>query len=54
MGQPQLADDPRFRTAGERKAHEDELELLLTAWTTQHDRWDITHTLQAVGVAAFP
>ena len=54
MGQPQLADDPRFCTASERKAHEDELERLLTAWTTQHDRWDITHTLQAVGVAAFP
>ena len=54
MGQPQLADDPRFQSASERKAHEDELEQLLTAWTTKHDRWEITHTLQAVGVAAFP
>ena len=54
MGQPQLANDPRFRSASERKAHEDELEQLLTSWTTQHDRWEITHTLQAVGVAAFP
>src|SRR4029077_6629402 len=54
MEQPQLANDPRFRTASERKAHEDELEQLVTAWTTQHDRWEITHTLQAVGVAAFP
>ena len=54
MGQPQLADDPRFRTAGDRKTHEDELEQFVTAWTTQHDRWEITHKLQAVGVAAFP
>jgi crotonobetainyl-CoA:carnitine CoA-transferase CaiB-like acyl-CoA transferase len=32
----------------------DLLEQLLTAWTTRHDRWEITHTLQAAGVAAFP
>jgi crotonobetainyl-CoA:carnitine CoA-transferase CaiB-like acyl-CoA transferase len=54
MGQPQLADDPRFRTARERKAHEDEVEQFLSAWTMQQDRWEITHKLQAVGVAAFP
>jgi crotonobetainyl-CoA:carnitine CoA-transferase CaiB-like acyl-CoA transferase len=54
MGQPQLADDPRFRTVSDRKTHEDELEQCLTAWTTQHDRWEITRQLQAVGVAAFP
>lgn len=54
MGQPQLADDPRFRTARDRKAHEDELEHHITTWTLQHDRWEITRTLQAVGVAAFP
>jgi crotonobetainyl-CoA:carnitine CoA-transferase CaiB-like acyl-CoA transferase len=54
MGQPQLIDDPRFRTASDRKAHEDELEQLITAWTTQHDRWEIVRNLQTVGVAAFP
>jgi crotonobetainyl-CoA:carnitine CoA-transferase CaiB-like acyl-CoA transferase len=54
MGQLQLVDDPRFRTASERKAHEDELEQFITAWTTQHDRWEITRRLQAVNVAVFP
>ena len=54
MDQPQLVADPRFRTARDRKAHEDELEQLITAWTIQHDRWEITQRLQAVGVAAFP
>jgi crotonobetainyl-CoA:carnitine CoA-transferase CaiB-like acyl-CoA transferase len=54
VGQAQLADDPRFRTARDRKVHEDELEQVLTAWTTQQDRWEITLKLQAVGVAAFP
>ncbi|MGE0822740.1 MAG: CaiB/BaiF CoA transferase family protein [Candidatus Binatia bacterium] len=54
MEHPQLIDDPRFRTARDRKAHEDELEQLITTWTSQRDRWAITHSLQAVGVAAFP
>jgi benzylsuccinate CoA-transferase BbsF subunit len=53
-GQPRLAAAPRFRTAAERKAHEDELEALLAAWTVQRGKWEVTHTLQAAGVAAFP
>lgn len=54
MGQMPLVDDPRFRTARDRKAHEDELEELITIWTEQQDRWEITRLLQAAGVAAFP
>jgi benzylsuccinate CoA-transferase BbsF subunit/naphthyl-2-methylsuccinate CoA transferase subunit len=54
MGQPRLIEHPHFRTARDRKTHEDELEQLITAWTVQHDRWEITHKLQTVGVAAFP
>jgi benzylsuccinate CoA-transferase BbsF subunit len=54
MGQPQLARDARFATAPDRKANEDELEKLLTAWTSQRDRWAITQLLQETGVAAFP
>src|SRR4029453_18318563 len=26
----------------------------LTAWTAQHDKWEVTRLLQAAGVAAFP
>jgi len=54
IGKPQLANDPRFRTAKDRKAHEDELEKLITAWTEQRNKWDVTRDLQAAGVAAFP
>jgi len=54
IGQLQLATDIRFRTARDRKAHEDELERLLTAWTEQRNKWEVTRTLQAAGVAAFP
>jgi crotonobetainyl-CoA:carnitine CoA-transferase CaiB-like acyl-CoA transferase len=51
---PQLVTDARFRMAADRKAHEDALEALLTAWTVQRSKWDVTRMLQAVGVAAFP
>jgi crotonobetainyl-CoA:carnitine CoA-transferase CaiB-like acyl-CoA transferase len=44
----------RFRTAGDRKANEDAVEEVLTAWTATREKWDVTHTLQAAGVAAFP
>jgi len=54
IGQPQLADDVRFHTAQARKANEDALEQILTAWTATREKWEVTRTLQAVGVAAFP
>jgi len=54
IGQPQLATDTRFRTAKDRKANEAALERTLTEWTLQRDKWEVTRTLQAAGVAAFP
>ena len=54
IGQPQLATDARFRTARDRKTNEDALDQILTEWTSPRDKWDITRTLQAAGVAAFP
>lgn len=54
MGQEQLISDTRFLTAKARKENEDALEQIVTAWTSNQDKWDITHKLQAVGVAAYP
>lgn len=54
LGQPQLADDARFLTARDRKANEEALEQLVTAWSMERDKWTVTRELQAVGVAAFP
>jgi benzylsuccinate CoA-transferase BbsF subunit len=54
MGKPELADDPRFKAAASRKQNEAALDEIVTSWTSQHDRWDITHKLQSAGVAAFP
>jgi len=51
---PRLLDDPRFVTAELRRANEAELDLLIAAWTSRHDRWEATRRLQAAGVAAFP
>jgi benzylsuccinate CoA-transferase BbsF subunit len=54
IGQPQLAIEARFQTMHDRKANEDDLERLLTLWTEQRDKWEVTRVLQAAGVAAFP
>lgn len=54
IGQPELATDKRFANATARKANEDALEDILSAWTAQRDRWEVTEVLQKAGVAAFP
>ena len=54
MGQPALAGDPRFATAALRKQNESALDRILTEWTSQRDRWQVTELLQKAGVAAFP
>ncbi len=54
IGQPQLAADPRFKTAALRKQNEAALDQIITAWTSPRDRWDSTRILQGASVAAFP
>jgi crotonobetainyl-CoA:carnitine CoA-transferase CaiB-like acyl-CoA transferase len=54
IGQPSLAGDPRFLTAPLRKQHEDELDAIITRWTSEHDRWEAAEMLQRAGVAAMP
>jgi len=54
MGQPALAEDPRFRDAPARKANEDALDGLLSEWCAPQEKWAVTHTLQAAAVPAFP
>jgi benzylsuccinate CoA-transferase BbsF subunit len=49
-----LERDTRFTTAADRKANEDALEALVTAWTSTRDEWAITDLLQAQGIAAVP
>jgi crotonobetainyl-CoA:carnitine CoA-transferase CaiB-like acyl-CoA transferase len=54
MGKAEVADDPRFKTAAMRKRNEILLDEILTSWTKERDRWEMTRLLQNAGVAAFP
>lgn len=54
MGRRELADDPRFRTMTLRKRNEAALDRIITGWTCERDRWEVTEALQQAGVAAFP
>jgi len=54
MGRPDLADDARFKALAGRKANEDDLEAIITEWTSSLDPFEVTKRLQEAGVAAFP
>ena len=52
IGQPELAEDPRFATAAGRKEHEAELDEAIEAWTSQRGHYEAMHILQRFGVTA--
>ncbi|HLK85366.1 MAG TPA: CoA transferase [Candidatus Binataceae bacterium] len=52
MGNPDLAREPRFATAAARKQNEDELETIISAWTSERSAAEAERILQAAGVAA--
>ena len=54
MGQPSLADDPRFRDRRDAQAKRRRTGPHHHAWTSERDRWEITEMLQRAGVAAIP
>ncbi|MEZ5407053.1 MAG: CoA transferase [Acidimicrobiales bacterium] len=54
MGGPSWADDPRLADAGGRRAHHDELDERIGAWTAGLDRHEVVAWLQAEGVPAGP
>ncbi len=51
---PEWADDPRFSTAAGRQDHHDELDELISAWTSDQTPEQVFQTCQANGVAAAP
>jgi crotonobetainyl-CoA:carnitine CoA-transferase CaiB-like acyl-CoA transferase len=52
MGDPEWAADPRFASAVGRLAHHDEIDGLITAWTSQRSAVEAEQRLQAAGVPA--
>jgi len=49
---PEWATDPRFVTLEARQANEDELDRLISEWTTRHTSRQVMEKLQAAGVPA--
>src|SRR5919109_3929568 len=54
LGAPELADDPRFRTNGDRLGHRTELTVQFAALLVDHDGEDLCRRLLAAGVPAGP
>jgi benzylsuccinate CoA-transferase BbsF subunit len=52
IGNPALAEDPRFATLLSRKQNEDELDRLVEAWTVKRPAEEVMSLMQASGVAA--
>jgi crotonobetainyl-CoA:carnitine CoA-transferase CaiB-like acyl-CoA transferase len=52
IGQPTLAADPRFTTNAARKENEDELDIMIEAWTMGRGHYEAMHILQTAGVPA--
>ncbi|GAB4333960.1 MAG: CoA transferase [Dehalococcoidia bacterium] len=52
IGQPGLADDPRFATREARHAHRADLRPAIAAWTVARTHYEAMHALQAAGVPA--
>lgn len=52
MGQPALADDPRFATHEARIENEDALDRVMDYWTSMRDRYAVMAALQDAGIAA--
>ncbi|MBU4319317.1 MAG: CoA transferase [Proteobacteria bacterium] len=54
MGQPELAQDPRFKDMAARKKNETALNAIMEAWTRERDRDWMATTLAKAGIAAAP
>lgn len=54
IGDPRLADDPRFATAQGRRNHHDELDEIISSWTAQRSQLEAFRQLQAAGISAGP
>lgn len=52
MGNPSLAEDPRFATGLSRVAHQDELDAIVSEWTRSFELGDLERLLQSSDVPA--
>jgi crotonobetainyl-CoA:carnitine CoA-transferase CaiB-like acyl-CoA transferase len=52
IGRPELSADARFATLAGRKKNEDELDAIVSEWTSRRHATDVAEMLQRAGVAA--
>ena len=52
MGKPELAQDPRYADVIARRKHHDELDEIITSWTSTQDAYEAMRQLQQMGVPA--
>ena len=53
-GHPEWAEDPRFADPLSRWHNQEELDKLITEWTSERTNYEVMHILQEAGVAAGP
>jgi crotonobetainyl-CoA:carnitine CoA-transferase CaiB-like acyl-CoA transferase len=54
IGQPEMADDPRFANNAGRVEHEQEIDAAISAWTRAHSSDEVLRTLNEVSVPGGP
>ena len=54
IGQPELTEDPRFRTPEDRIENRDELEGMFQAWLDEHTRYEVFAAAQDAGLPSGP
>ncbi len=54
MGRPEIIEDERFADMKRLRAHQDEADEFITAWTADKDQLQLFHHLQQAGVTAGP
>ena len=54
IGQPELADDPRFRVNDDRSRHAVTLEGIIRSWTSRHSQEDVLAALREGGLPCAP
>ena len=54
LEKPELAGDPRFANPVERHGNQDELDAIISGWTSARSKYEVMKALQEVGVPAGP
>ena len=54
MSRPDLMQDPRFADILARQRNHDELDQVITAWTSGSDKYELMHLMQGQGIASGP